>query len=182
MDAIVIEAAAVVVSVEAIEVDVAKTPATPKANGSSLQPKDRLEAYIKLMEEEDLHELEITDGPFQLKLVREPKHSVVLTGAHFPGGHAPQSQPAEEVKAAAPLGTEIKSPLGGMFYRSPSPKSPAYVKEGDSIVPGQTLGIIEAMKVMNEIKSELTGRVLKILVENGKPVDANQTMFIVEPA
>lgn len=175
-------AAEAVVSVEAIEVDVAKTPSSPKEKNSSSEPKDRLEAYIKLMEDEDLHELEISDGPFQLKLVREPKQSVVMAGSPvFSSGSASDLEPGSEKAAEAP-GTHIKSPLGGIFYRSPSPKSPAFVKEGDTIVPGQTLGIVEAMKVMNEIKSEVSGRILKILVENGKPVEPNQTMFIVEPA
>jgi acetyl-CoA carboxylase biotin carboxyl carrier protein len=156
-------------------------PSSKEKKGSS-QPKDRLEAYIKLMEEEDLHELEIDDGPFHLKLVREPKQAVFLTGgAHMPAAPAESTpEPTGEEEGVESPGSQIKAPLGGVFYRSPSPKSPAYVKEGDRIVVGQTIGIIEAMKVMNEIKSELTGRILKILVENGKPVEPNQTMFIVE--
>lgn len=144
------------------------------------QPKDRLEGYIRLMEEEDLQELEISDGPFQLKLVRVPRQSAapVHVAAPAPALAAESAQgskpePVEE-------GNTIKAPLGGVFYRSPSPKSPPYVTDGARIQPGQTLGIIEAMKVMNEIKSEMSGRIVKILIENGKPVEPNQNMFIVE--
>ncbi len=179
---VMIEAATAVDSV-VVEDGVTKPTASSKDKKTASRPKDRLEAYIKLMEEEDLHELEINDGPFHLKLVREPKQSFVFSGGSMPT--APASAPvSQEInldeEPSAPLGAEIKAPLGGVFYRSASPKSPPYVKEGERVVPGQTIGIIEAMKVMNEIKSEVSGRILKILVENGKPVEPNQTMLIVE--
>lgn len=164
----------------AAEDGVTKPESSSKGKNGTSRPKDRLEAYIKLMEEEDLHELEIDDGPFHLKLVREPKQSIVFSaGALAPASVAPAETSVKEEEVAS-LGTEIKSPLGGVFYRSASPKSPPYVKEGDRVVIGQTVGIIEAMKVMNEIKADVAGRILKILVENGKPVEPNQTMFIVE--
>ncbi len=148
---------------------------------SPSKPKDRLETYIELMVAEDLYELEITDGPFQLKLVREARHPQ----PHRMTAPAPvvdeQAAQAPEVKQPeVSQGTPIIAPLGGLFYRSPSPKSPPFVREGDKIVIGQNLGIIEAMKVMNEIKAEISGRLVKILVENGKSVESNQPMFIVE--
>ena len=70
----------------------------------------------------------------------------------------------------------------GTFYRSPSPDAESFVKEGDVVSPGQTLCIIEAMKIMNEIEAEVGGRVVKVLVENGKPVEYNTDLFLLEPA
>jgi acetyl-CoA carboxylase biotin carboxyl carrier protein len=174
--------AATAVDSVAAEDGVTKPTAFSKNKKSASGPKDRVVAYIKLMEEEDLHELEINDGPFHLKLVREPKQSFVISGgpALPPAPAAPVAVETLDDEPEAPLGAEVKAPLGGVFYRSASPKSPPYVKEGERVVAGQTIGIIEAMKVMNEIKSDLSGRILKILVENGKPVEPNQTMLIVE--
>ena len=75
---------------------------------------------------------------------------------------------------------EICSPMVGTFYRAPSPDAEPYVREGDSIQPGKVLCIVEAMKLMNEIESEVSGKILKILVENAQPVEYNQPLFIVE--
>ncbi len=75
---------------------------------------------------------------------------------------------------------EVKSPIVGTFYRSPAPDADAYVQIGTEVKPGQTLCIIEAMKIMNEIESDVAGKVSKILVENGQPVEYNQTLFLIE--
>lgn len=83
----------------------------------------------------------------------------------------------EEIK-----GVEVKAPIVGTFYRSPAPDAEPYVKEGDSVKKGQVLCIIEAMKLMNEIESEVTGVVRKILVNDAEPVEYGQTLFIIEPA
>jgi len=143
---------------------------------STLKKKDKLEDVMKLMEEENLHEIEVTDGPFHLKLVRQSKTPMVtqFVGPSTAGAAKPKQSEPEK-------GIAIKAPLAGVYYRAPSPKSPPFIKEGGTIAPGQTLGIIEAMKVMNEVKAEISGRVVKILIENGKPVEANQTMILVEP-
>ena len=77
---------------------------------------------------------------------------------------------------------EIKSPIVGTFYRSPAPDADSYVEIGSSVKPGQTLCIIEAMKIMNEIESEVSGKVAKILVESGQPVEYNQTLFLLDKA
>ena len=76
---------------------------------------------------------------------------------------------------------QIVSPMVGMFYRSPGPDAPPCVEEGDIVSPGQTLGIIEAMKIMNEIEADLGGRVVRILVETGRPVEYNTPLFLLEP-
>ncbi|PKL86791.1 MAG: acetyl-CoA carboxylase biotin carboxyl carrier protein [Ignavibacteriae bacterium HGW-Ignavibacteriae-1] len=98
--------------------------------------------------------------------------------------HAPQpAAPVAEVKEVAPKSNlhEIKSPIVGTFYRSPSPESPAFVEVGTKIRPGDTLCIIEAMKLMNEIESDISGTVVEILIENSKPIEFNQPIFLIKP-
>src|SRR5690606_815344 len=97
---------------------------------------------------------------------------------------APVAAPAP---AAAPAPSnsnlvEIKSPMIGTFYLTPNPDSPAFVSEGDSIKAGQTVCIIEAMKLFNEIESEISGKIVKILVSNATPVEYDQPLFLVDPA
>ena len=88
--------------------------------------------------------------------------------------------PAETLETI-PHGQPITSPMVGTFYGSPSPKDPSYVQEGDTIQPGDRVGIVEAMKMMNEIESEIGGRVARILVKNGQPVEYGQPLMIIEP-
>jgi acetyl-CoA carboxylase biotin carboxyl carrier protein len=90
------------------------------------------------------------------------------------------SQAMEPIAKAAYL--EVKSPMVGTFYRSPSPDKPPYVKVGDVIKPGQVVCMVEAMKLFNEIESELAGTIVKILVEDAAPVEYDQVLFLVEPA
>jgi acetyl-CoA carboxylase biotin carboxyl carrier protein len=91
-----------------------------------------------------------------------------------------ESLSAKEEKLPANV-IKIQAPMVGTFYRSPAPDADPYVKVGDPITPGQVLCIIEAMKLMNEIEAECSGRIKEILIENGKPVEYNQVLFIVEP-
>ena len=142
----------------------------PKPEGSEL------ERYYALMRERDLSELEIREGNFYLKLSRAsaPVHAAVS----FPT--APVSVPAAPAVAKTPHHA-VSSPLAGMFYRSPAPTSPSFVKEGDRVAFGDVLGIIEAMKVMNEIRSDCPGVIRKIVAENGKPVSAGQELFHLDP-
>jgi len=107
---------------------------------------------------------------------------------HQPGMHAaqPQSHASEPAPAAVdaearPPGEPVKSPMVGTYYASPSPKDQPYVHEGDVIQPGDKVGIVEAMKMMNEIEAEIGGRIAKILVKNGQPVEFGQPLMIVEP-
>jgi len=97
---------------------------------------------------------------------------------------APAPAPASTEAAAATAGAElveVKSPMVGTFYRAPSPEAPPYVELGSRVVPGQTLCIIEAMKLMNELKAEVSGVVREICVENGEPVEYGQVLFRIEP-
>ena len=154
----------------------------PRSEKGSAKASDRLEELLKLMEEENLQELEIVDGPFEVKLVRQGRAPVIH---HGPARHAPHAAPAAAPsKSAEDLGklVPIKAPIAGVFYRSPSPQSPAFIKEGDSVNPERTVCIVEAMKVLNEINAGVSGTVVRILVENGKPISAGQNLFLVEPA
>jgi len=131
-----------------------------------------------LMDEEGLDELELSDGKSHVKLVRQSKGQPALP-VNRPSRDS--SQEPKEGQAESESGTPVKSPLAGVFYSAPSPKSPPLVKEGDKVSSGQPLCIIEAMKVMNEIISPTRGRITRVLVENGKPVSADQTLFIIGP-
>jgi len=91
------------------------------------------------------------------------------------------SEKASEEKGGSKL-LEIKSPMIGTFYRSPNPESPSFITEGDSVKVGQTVCIVEAMKLFNEIESEVTGKIVKVLVENASPVEFDQPLFLVDPS
>jgi acetyl-CoA carboxylase biotin carboxyl carrier protein len=95
---------------------------------------------------------------------------------------APASAAEEVAPANEPAGTPIPSPMVGTFYRSPSPDADPFINIGDVVTVGQTVCIIEAMKIMNEIEAEVGGRVTKVLVENGAPVEYNTPLFLVEPS
>jgi len=98
-------------------------------------------------------------------------------GGMAPGGGAEAAAPAP----AEPKGHTLKSPMVGTFYRAPSPGAPSFVEVGQSVSKGQTLCIIEAMKIMNEIESEISGTIREVAVEDGSPVEFGQVLFRVEP-
>lgn len=164
---------AIVETTEADRVDiVAKSSKdTPK--------KGDLEAIIELMDQEGLDELEVWDGTSKVKLSR---HSYSQAAAVPVRGSTTGIKKSEKTAPAAAVesGTPIKSPLAGVFYRSPSPQAPVFVKEGDIVSPEKTVCIVEAMKVLNQINAGVSGRIIKICVENGKPIQTGQTLFIVE--
>lgn len=126
-------------------------------------------SYYKIMCEQNLEELKVENKTFSLKIKRKSKKipPTPLQPTTIP--------PQNPIKYKT-----ITSPLTGTFYRTPSPTSPPFVKENDVIEVGTTLCIIEAMKVMNEIKSNIKGKVVKILVENGSPVKQGQELFWIE--
>jgi len=136
-----------------------------------------LKELLSLMEEHGLAEIELEREGLRVRLRKAgaATETVVerITAA------APAQAPAEP---STPKGTPITSPMVGTFYRAPSPESPPFVELGQVIEPGQVVCIIEAMKLMNELKSEVKGRVVQILAENGQPVEFGQPLFLVEPA
>jgi acetyl-CoA carboxylase biotin carboxyl carrier protein len=130
------------------------------------------------MDAEGLHELEVSEGDFRVKLVRQG--AVVTSTRHYAPAPAVGAAPAAKKSAEPEIGHSVKSPLAGVFYRSPSPQAPPFVKEGDTVSPDKTLCIVEAMKVLNQINAGVSGKVIKILVENGKPVTNGQPLFVID--
>jgi acetyl-CoA carboxylase biotin carboxyl carrier protein len=152
-----------------------------------------LKRLVKLMNENDLVELEIQEQGATIRLKKSPGPAYVAAlppgGAVFAplpnsaaaGSPAPPSTPAPAAPAAPPANTtEIKSPIVGTFYRSASPEAPAYVEVGDRVKPDSVVCIVEAMKVMNEIKAEVAGEIVEILAENGQAVEFDQPLFRVK--
>lgn len=143
--------------------------------------KEQVNSLYGLMKSENLEELEVKDDGFYVNLKRKSKYKeqpVVMSARTTV--QAPAAVPAEAPKIPEIKGETIKSPIIGTFYRSPSPTSPTFVEDGDMVDAGKTLCIVEAMKVMNEIKAESRYKVLKILVENGKSVVSGQDLFLIE--
>lgn len=145
----------------------------------------KLKTLIDLVAESDIAELEVTEGEGKVRIVKSsamPQNQMVMMQ---PQQMHPQMMPAAPVAASAPVaaaipeGNIVKSPMVGTFYRSATPGSPPFVEIGKSISAGDTLCIIEAMKLLNEIESDFTGSIKQILVENGQPVEYGQPLFII---
>jgi acetyl-CoA carboxylase biotin carboxyl carrier protein len=145
----------------------------------------KLKKLIDLVQESGIAELEITEGEEKVKIV---KGGVVVTAAAPPAAHAaPAPAPAQSAPAAAPAaepepgqeGHVVKAPMVGTFYRSASPDAKPFVEVGQAVKEGDTICIIEAMKLMNEIEADASGVVKAILVENGQPVEYGQALFIL---
>ena len=150
-----------------------------------------IKKLIKLVESSQINELEVQDEGFQVRIVKSASgHPAVYQpqsihaappSAHPAGDFSTQVEAKVEKTGSGDDNTvEILSPMVGTFYRAPAPDSDPYVREDEIIKPGQILCIIEAMKLMNEIEAEISGKIIKILVENGQPVEYNQPLFLVE--
>ena len=142
-----------------------------------------IEEMLQLMESRGLVELELEHQGMRVRLKKAsaPGPQVVEYVAGVPHSPAASATPAAKPSPEASGRIVIKSPMVGTYYRSPAPDAPAFVEIGQEIESGQVICIIEAMKLMNEIKSEVAGRVVEIPVENGEPVEFGQALFIVEP-
>ncbi|MCC5846488.1 MAG: acetyl-CoA carboxylase biotin carboxyl carrier protein [Verrucomicrobia bacterium] len=148
-----------------------------------------LKKIIELVKENDIMELELQDGDFRLATKLRGNDPVYVTTSAAPQApsaspapSAPQASGGEMPPAPKVDAPSIKSPMVGTFYRSSSPDADPFVKAGDLVEADSTVCIIEAMKVMNEIKAEVTGRITKILVENAEAVEFGQPLFEIEPA
>jgi acetyl-CoA carboxylase biotin carboxyl carrier protein len=149
----------------------------------------KLKTLIDLVAESDIAELEVTEGESKVRIVKSsamPQGQMMMMPQSMQQYAASGAAPAPAAPAAAvidvpaePTGHVVKSPMVGTFYRSSSPGSPAFVEVGANVKEGDTLCIIEAMKLLNEIDSDFTGVVTKILVENGQPVEFGQPLFII---
>jgi acetyl-CoA carboxylase biotin carboxyl carrier protein len=139
-----------------------------------------LRALLRLMDAGDLAELEVEEGGRRIRLRRRSGDALLPARSAAPA-QAGVAVPAGVVADTAGL-VAIASPMVGTFYRAPAPGAEPYVKEGDLVRKGTAVCIVEAMKLMNEIESEVNGRVAKVVAENGKPVEFGQTLFLVDPA
>lgn len=138
---------------------------------------EELKKIINIFESSSLSELEIEERGIRFRLVKKTAPLEIPEEKSFQIKEVKVPPPEEEPESEKVL---IRSPLVGTFYRAPSPEEEPFVEVGQLIHPGQTLCIIEAMKVMNEITSEVKGRIKSILVENGQPVEYDQELFVIE--
>ncbi|MCA3220421.1 MAG: acetyl-CoA carboxylase biotin carboxyl carrier protein [Burkholderiales bacterium] len=154
----------------------------------------KLKTLIDLVAESGIAEIEVTEGEDKVRIVKHNPAAMsapmtmpaptyvaapapmapLAAGAPTAAAPAPAAPPAEEVK-----GNVVKSPMVGTFYRSPSPGAKAFVEVGQTVKPGDTLCIIEAMKLLNEIEAEVAGEVKQILAENGQAVEYGQPLFVI---
>ncbi|MBL8520198.1 MAG: acetyl-CoA carboxylase biotin carboxyl carrier protein [Betaproteobacteria bacterium] len=147
----------------------------------------KIKTLIDLVEQSGIAELEITEGEEKVRISRHAAAPVYASAMAMPAqGMLPApaapaaASPVPAAAAPQPTGHQLKSPMVGTFYRSPSPGAPAFVDIGQTVSKGQTLCIIEAMKLLNEIESDTAGVVKAILVENGQPVEYGQPLFVIE--
>lgn len=176
---------------------------TVASESGSSEPKKQTEMktseirdLIDFIAQSGLNEVDIETKELKLHVKREPDQKVLKSAA--PVMAAPVAMPAAPTPVAAPVAAapaapkaekpasakntvEIKSPMIGTFYRSSNPDSPPFASVGDKITKGQTVCIIEAMKLFNEIESEVSGTIVKAMVENSSPVEYDQVLFVVEP-
>jgi len=147
----------------------------------------KLKTLIDLVSESGISELEVTEGEGKVRIVKNAPPIYVQPAAQYAApfaaplaapGHAPEGA-APAAAPAVPQGHVVTSPMVGTFYRAPSPGADPFVQIGDTVKEGQTLCIIEAMKLLNEIESDAAGVVKEILVENGQAVEYGQPLFVV---
>jgi|SRR5690606_15333334 len=152
----------------------------------------KIKKLIDLLEASNLSEIEIKEGEESVRLARAPRGGVAMPApmqavAHEPLRAMPMQSPvdgptggpADAGGPALPAGNVVRAPMVGTFYASASPDKPPFVTEGQQVKAGDTLGIIEAMKMFNPIEAEVSGTVLKVIVENGQPVEFDEPMFVI---
>lgn len=150
----------------------------------------KIKKLIDLLEESNLAEIEIKEGEESVRLARTPKGVAVaappVMAAPVAAPVMPMHGPTEAASGGSPKpaadlppGHIVRAPMVGTFYASPSPDKPAFVSVGQSVKAGDTLGIIEAMKMFNPIEADVAGNVLKVMVENGQPIEFDQPLFVI---
>ena len=146
----------------------------------------KLKTLIDLVAESDIAELEVTEGESKVRIVKTPAatqgHMMMMQPQQALAQTAPVAAAVAPVAAPVievPVGHVVKSPMVGTFYRSSAPGTPSYVEIGSVVKEGDTLCIIEAMKLLNEIDTDAAGTVTQILVENGQPVEYGQPLFVI---
>ena len=150
-----------------------------------------IKKLVKVVEQSDITEFSIQEGDLKIKISKNGKQQIVNTMLAQPMvAQENIAQPVQQQVAVSPSVPEavdsnsnlheVRSPIVGTFYRSPSPDSDAYVQVGDSVTEGSVLCIVEAMKLMNEIECDASGKIVKILVENATAIEYNQPLFLIE--
>jgi acetyl-CoA carboxylase biotin carboxyl carrier protein len=158
---------------------------------------EEIQKIIKMLDEYNLDELTLEEGELKLTLKRNKESTGPALQTYM---QAPQAAPAlqptppQQPQATQPAGSEsapeepgkkykeIRSPMVGTFYRAPSPEATPYIQTGDKVSKGKVICIIEAMKLMNEIESDIEGTIIDILVDNSQPVEYDQVLFLVDPS
>ncbi|UHQ20784.1 acetyl-CoA carboxylase biotin carboxyl carrier protein [Lysobacter sp. KIS68-7] len=153
----------------------------------------KIKKLIDLLEESNLAEIEIKEGEESVRLARVPRGGVAVAAPMVAPMHvehrAPAAMPMAGPTDAAsggsakpsdlPEGHVVRAPMVGTFYASPAPDKPSFVSVGQAVKAGETLGIIEAMKMFNPIEADVSGTVLKILVESGQPIEFDEPLFVI---
>ncbi len=140
---------------------------------------DQLRELIRILDETNLTEIEIEHDDDRIRIRRDP--GSVSGMAATPSTQVAAPQPGPPVEEVDDDGDYVTSPFVGTFYRAPSPDGAPFVDIGDIVVPGQVICIVEAMKLMNEIEAEVEGKIIEVLVENGKAVEYGDRLFRIEP-
>jgi acetyl-CoA carboxylase biotin carboxyl carrier protein len=171
-----------------------KKPIRANTTQSLANPEiEQIEQLIRFMGEHNLEEFEYSRGDVRIRL-KKPSASVMTTALQpvvareivtAPAANVAHAHSAPPASAAEPKPAEdlhiVKSPIVGTYYESPSPGADAFIKIGQSVDVGQTLCIVEAMKLMNEIESDVSGEIVRVFVENGQPVEYGQPLFGIRP-
>lgn len=146
-----------------------------------------IKELIRIFDKSELNKLKVKDGEFEISMQTGFEGGTVVTTAAAPVASAPApvapisvSTVTETTAPAAVTGDTIDSPMVGTYYASPSPEASAFVKAGDTVKKGQTLCILEAMKIMNEVEAEYDCKILEILVQDGSPVEYDMPLFVIE--
>jgi acetyl-CoA carboxylase biotin carboxyl carrier protein len=151
---------------------------------------DLIKKLVKIVDSSGVTDLELEENGLKIKIAKKIRSAQVIAQAQFPVASAqpvipPTAETAKQKSEAEAIAAnlhEIRSPIVGTFYRAPAPDADSYVQVGSDVSAGSVLCIVEAMKLMNEIESDVSGKIVKILVESGKPVEYNQPLFLIELA
>ena len=144
-----------------------------------------IKKLVRIVDTSEITDLEVEENGFRVKIAKKIRGAQNVVQPQIMANSAPPV-PLPEKKESEPSAPpaenlhEIRSPIVGTYYRAPAPDADAYVNVGDIVSPGTVLCIVEAMKLMNEIESDVSGKVVKILVENGQPVEYNQPLFLIQ--